>query len=162
MEQKVIAEIKASPLRRYVSVGVMFLAGALLVYAGTVGAEGSLLWKVTLVGLGIVILLFAERFRVSTSLSVFLTEAGLHDSTGRVLCGLDDILTLDKSAFSLKPNDGFLIKLKSPPGRAYVPGMWWRFGRFLGVGGVTQKNHTKFVADYLALMVAEHQKLDQQ
>ena len=40
-------------------------------------------------------------------------------------------------------------------GHAWAPGMWWRVGRRVGVGGLTGGAESRAVADALAAMLVE-------
>ena len=76
---------------------------------------------------------------------------GLRDGNGRLLCRMDQIAGVDRGAFAFKPSNGFLVKLKEPMPRVWQPGLWWRLGRRIGVGGVTPAGQGKFMADMIAL-----------
>jgi hypothetical protein len=91
----------------------------------------------------------------ATGLSVDLTAAGLSDSTGRIIAPLAEIRSIDRGAFAFKPSNGFLVRLKTRQPRAWAPGLWWRFGRSVGVGGVTSRDQAKLMAEFLAAMLAE-------
>ncbi|MEM7489248.1 MAG: hypothetical protein AAF390_09015, partial [Pseudomonadota bacterium] len=87
--------------------------------------------------------------------SLVLDRRGLYQADGVPVAPLDAIASIDRALFTFKPSNGFLIRLKDPLGRAWVPGMWWRMGRRVGVGGVTRGAETKIVADALSAMVAQ-------
>lgn len=87
-----------------------------------------------------------------------LTTTGLYDHTGAAIAPLDNIDKVDRALFTFKPSNGFLVRLKTPGPRAWQPGMWWRVGTRVGVGGVTSGAATKIVADTLSMMVADRDK----
>jgi len=66
-----------------------------------------------------------------------------------------DIERVDRGVFAFKPSNGFLVRTREPSARAWRPGLWWRFGRRIGVGGVTSANQTKAMSEILAAMLAE-------
>ncbi|MEM9031633.1 MAG: hypothetical protein AAGB18_03220, partial [Pseudomonadota bacterium] len=70
---------------------------------------------------------------------------------GRVLASLGDIKGVDRGAFAFKPSNGFLLRLHDPGVRAWVPGVWWRSGRYLGVGGLLPASETRAVAEAISL-----------
>lgn len=85
-----------------------------------------------------------------------LTRSELREVGGRVLCSVDNVARVDRGAFAFKPAGGFLIRLKEPEGaRVYSPGVWWRWGRTLAVGGVTARQDGKNVADMMIVMMVE-------
>ena len=81
------------------------------------------------------------------------------DSDGTVIARLDNIEKVDRSAFAMKPSNGFLIILKEPGPRVWRPGLWWRLGRRVAVGGVTNGAHTRPMADMMKLKLAGDQEL---
>ena len=100
-------------------------------------------------------MLNARFLRSRYTLLDLLDETGLRQEDGTPIAPLDDIASIDRALFSFKPSNGFLIRLRAPLGRAWVPGMWWRIGRRVGIGGVTGGAETKMMADALSMMVAE-------
>jgi hypothetical protein len=74
-----------------------------------------------------------------------------------VLARIDDVVAVDRGMFAIKPSNGFMLKLKTPAPRAWHPGLWWRLGRRLAVGGVTPGSQTRPVADIISVMIAERQ-----
>lgn len=71
--------------------------------------------------------------------------------TGRPLALMEDIQEIERGMFALKPSNGFVVRLKTKAAPAWAPGLWWRTGRRLGVGGVTSAGAAKAMADLLAL-----------
>lgn len=130
----------------------MLLAlGLLLLYLAVDTPPASLFLQVFLIALGLGSLLMAESIRRATATGLVLTEEGLIDGTGRVLCSFDNIEGVERGAFAFKPSNGFLVRLRRPEPRAWQPGLWWRFGRRLGIGGVTPAGQGKYMADVIAL-----------
>jgi hypothetical protein len=82
-----------------------------------------------------------------------LTETEIRTSNGEVLARMDEILAVDRGAFAFKPSNGFTLKLNTKKPRAWAPGLWWRFGRRVGVGGVTSAGQAKFMAEQIALRI---------
>ena len=80
-----------------------------------------------------------------------LTKAGIEDQSGALLCPIEEIARVDRSAFAFRPSTGFLIRLKSPAQIGWHPGLWWRFGTRLGVGGLTSSSQSKAMASLLML-----------
>jgi hypothetical protein len=81
----------------------------------------------------------------------------LTDSEGTVLARVEDIVAVNRGAFAIKPSNGFTLTLKNPAPRAWQPGLWWRLGRRVAVGGVTPGSQARPMADIIAVMVARRQ-----
>ena len=103
--------------------------------------------------MGAVALWLARQIWRATGRSLALTPAGIYDSDGRCLCVLDNVARVERGAFAFKPANGFVVHLKTPMARVWAPGLWWRVGRRLGVGGVTPAGPGRAMADMLALRV---------
>jgi hypothetical protein len=150
-----IATLTPAPLRRALSFSVLFALGVMLVYlAFTVPGAGVLTRAVLVVG-GIGAIVLADKQRRATSLSIVMTATGLYESTGREICQLDDITGIDRGAFAFKPSNGFLIRTKSSGARAWAPGLWWRLGRRIGIGGVVPASQAKLMSDAITVRLAE-------
>jgi hypothetical protein len=61
---------------------------------------------------------------------------------------------VERGAFALKPSNGFTLVMKHKSPRAWAPGIWWRTGYRVGVGGVTAAGQSRFMAEQIALMIA--------
>lgn len=146
--------ISASPGRRLIGVGTMTALGALVLYLALTEAGMGLGWKLVLAAGGGVALWLAHRMWEATGHALILTEEALMDSDGTVIAELDNIEKVDRSAFAMKPSNGFLIVLKVPGPRVWRPGLWWRIGRRVAVGGVTNGAHTRPMADMIKLKLA--------
>ncbi|MBV1869090.1 MAG: hypothetical protein KUG69_14485 [Marinosulfonomonas sp.] len=152
----VVAEVAPSPGRRFVAVAMLAVLGTMVVYLTFSAPPESLLWRVLLVVVGVAALFLADMLRRSTLHKIELTDDVLRDTSGRELCRIDDIAAVERGAFAFKPSHGFLIRTKTTQPRAWAPGLWWRFGRKIGVGGVTPSGQAKFMAELIALRVVEN------
>jgi hypothetical protein len=47
-----------------------------------------------------------------------------------------------------------MLRLSDKAPRAWYPGLWWRMGRRVGIGGVTSAAQTKAMAEIIAAMIA--------
>lgn len=79
----------------------------------------------------------------------------LTDDSGVELCRLEEIETVERGFVLLKPSTGFLITLKAPRPFAWAPGLWWRWGRKIGVGGATSRAAGKMMAEAISLALAQ-------
>lgn len=155
MSDEIIATLKPTMARRGFAVGVIAALGAMLLYLAVTNPPQSPVWLVFLIGLGVVALWGAERLFRATEKPLELTRTELREVGGRVLARVDEIEGVERGAFAFKPSNGFLLKLRTPAERVWAPGLWWRFGRRVGVGGVTPGNAAKNMAEALAIMIAE-------
>ena len=48
-----------------------------------------------------------------------------------------------------------MLKTRTPGPRVWRPGIWWRIGRRVGIGGVMPGHQTKAMAEILAALQAE-------
>ncbi|MEL6585102.1 MAG: hypothetical protein AAFY65_11355 [Pseudomonadota bacterium] len=152
--------LRPSAPRRLFGLGVQLLLGGLLIYIGVAYPPAHAGWQVFLCAFGVVALVMAQRGWRGSAQGLVLDDRGLHQEDGTAIAPLDQIASVDRALFSFKPSNGFLIRLKAPLGRAWVPGMWWRVGRRVGIGGVTGGAETKIVADALSMMVAQRDGTD--
>jgi len=155
MPDTVLATVRPSNFRRAMAVGMLGVLGALLIYVAFTSPPEVLLWQVVMLAVGVGCLMLGQRVWQATSVSIELTEDGLRDSAGRVLCGMAQMESIERGALAFKPSNGFVIRLSEPGTRAWAPGLWWRFGRRLGVGGVTSVHQGKAMADRIAMRLAE-------
>ena len=149
----VLAVVGASPARRMTACGVVYMLGLLLIYLVFIEPPAFIL-AALIIGFGASILLLAENLRRATRNEITLTAEGLFESTGETLALMDDIISIDRGAFAFKPSNGFTLKLKTKQPRSWAPGLWWRFGRFVGVGGAVSAGQAKFMAEQIALQIA--------
>lgn len=154
--EETIAILRVSPARRLFGVAVQVALGLLLIWVALTLPERQLVIQGLLAILGAGALWQAANVWRATAVDVVLTRGGLRDSTGRVIADLDKIQTINRGAFAFKPSNGFSLKLTEPAPRAWVPGVWWRLGTRVGVGGATSAKAAKQMADVLALMQAGH------
>lgn len=153
------AILTPSAPRRYLAAGVLFSLGAMLIWLGIFRPPSTFLWQIYLVGLGAIMLWITTKLWLATKNGIVLSEDGLTDTSGKLICAMDNIRDIERGAFSFKPSNGFLVRTKTPLPRGWAPGLWWSFGTRLGVGGVTPAQQSKFMAEALALHLAGGIKL---
>lgn len=154
-ESEIIATVMPSSVRRYAGLLMLTILGGLLVYVALATPPASILWRLFLLGLGGLVLWLVEKMRRATLVGVVLTAEGLHTTDGQLLVAVDQMVGVVRGSFSLKPSNGFSVLTKDRQARAWAPGLWWRFGKRVGVGGVTAASQAKFMSEVLAAMLAE-------
>ncbi|HDR29596.1 hypothetical protein [Rhodovulum sp.] len=155
-----LAVLHVSAPRRIFALGVLMMLALLLLLVALVQPPEDLVWRGFLAVLGLATLVLGEAMRRATTCALRLTRAGLVDSAGRELARLDEILRVERGAFALKPSNGFTVLLKAGRPLAWVPGIWWRIGRRIGVGGVTSAFEARAMADILATVLIERDRAE--
>jgi hypothetical protein len=149
-DSEILATVSPSVMRRMSGLTVLITLGGLLLYMGASAASASPLWRIFLISFGVFILWAADRMRRATLSGVVLTVDGLFDTDGNLLAAMDDIVSVERGSFALKPSNGFSVRTVSRQAFGWAPGLWWRYGRRVGVGGVTAAPQAKFMAELLA------------
>ncbi|AVO39554.1 hypothetical protein [Pukyongiella litopenaei] len=152
--QVVLAEVGVSAPRRWLGVAMLTVIGGLVIYVAlaTPPAPG---WQAFLIATGLAALWVAERMRRATGSRIELTMTELRETGGETIALVAEIEAVDRGFFALKPSNGFLLRTRQPGSRRWRPGLWWRMGRRVGVGGVTPARQTKMMSEMLAAMLAE-------
>ena len=84
-----------------------------------------------------------------------LTREALREKGGAVLVRMDQIATVNRGVFAFKPSNGFVIITHAPQPLQWNPGLWWRVGRRIGVGGVAPAVQAKYMADVIQAILTE-------
>jgi len=152
---EILATVTASPARRWMGVLTMYALAGLLFWIAF-SQPPSVQWLVFLLVVGAGSLWLAERMRRATQRVITLTRTELRDSEGDVIAYVADVMRVDRGVFAFKPSNGFLIRTSTPAGpRAWQPGVWWRMGNQIGIGGMTPGRQTKPMSEILSFMIAE-------
>lgn len=154
-EREPLIEIRPAPARRAAAVGMSAVLGLLLLWVAAAAPPRDLGWLAFLLGAGAASLWLAWWQWRATAQGLVLSRAGLAETGGRLLAALDEIEAVERGVLAFKPSGGFLVRLRRPAARHWAPGLWWRMGRRLGVGGVTGRAETRAMAELLAVMLAE-------
>ena len=151
-ENGVYARIYAAPMRRLFAYVMLLGLGALLLWL-VFTAPPTAGWALLMVLIALGALYLAERMRRATATVLELTADELRDSTGRVLARVEDIEKIDRGVFAFKPSNGFVLKTKESEPAAWAPGLWWRIGRRVGVGGVVPSAPAKYMAEVIGAWI---------
>lgn len=155
-EHGVYARVQASQARRILAYGVLFALGVLLIYL-PLARPPDLVWTIFMLALGFYILWIAERLRRATLGAIELTDTDIRTHDGQVLAEMNEIAEVDRGVFAIKPSNGFTLILANKKPRGWAPGLWWRIGRRVGVGGVTSAGQAKFMAEQIAFRLQQRQ-----
>ncbi|MFP4275573.1 MAG: hypothetical protein ACLFRU_11165 [Paracoccaceae bacterium] len=160
MDEKVLSVVEASGPRRVIALAMLVGLGGLLLYIAFATPPRVLGWQLFLLVAGAGALWLAERMRRATAGRLVLTARALTDADGTVLARIDELEKLDRGVFAFKPSSGFLLKLRHPGPAEWRPGLWWRLGRRVGVGGVTPRYQTRAMAELIELRLARRDASD--
>lgn len=135
-----------------IGVAILLALGGLIAQIALSGdfASGA---RVALLVVAAGVVLMARTLWLSGRVALELSDGALREAgpDGRVIARVADLRSVDRGAFAFKPSNGFLIRLGRRGSTAWVPGVWWRLGRFVGVGGLVPGHQTKLVAELLSL-----------
>lgn len=156
-EDEIVATVAASFGRRVLGIGMLAFLGVLVIYVALTNPP-ELGWQLFLIAFGIIALMVADAMRRSTALRLELTREELRDSGGDVIARVAEITSIDRGAFAFKPSNGFLLRTSTSSPRSWRPGLWWRMGSRVGVGGMTPGRQTKNMAEIIAILIAEREQ----
>ena len=142
-------KISASQPRRWLGVGMLMFLGGLMIYVAF-ATPPAFAWQMFLLLMGGASLWVGDKMRRATEGWIELTDDARVTHGGEVIARIDDIEKVERGMLAFKPSNGFMIKTKTPAARRWEPGLWWRMGRRIGVGGVTPASQSKVVADLIS------------
>ncbi|MGR3467741.1 MAG: hypothetical protein ACU0CI_07650 [Shimia sp.] len=147
-----IGILRVAPARRWLALAMLFgltvLFGALAAQPG-MGAG----WRATIVLASLACLAMALRFHRATANDIVLRADGLYETDGTQIAALSNIAGVEKGMFAFKPSGGFGVTLREPAPARWRPGLYWRAGRRVGVGGVTARHQGRMCAEALQALV---------
>lgn len=149
----VLQSLSASRLRLFSILALLLIFAAIMVQIAVELPSDRLATKAGLALLGAVLIWQAVRVWSSSRHRIELTPTGLRWSkTGAYLARIEDIRDVNTSIIAFRPATGFLVILNAPAPAATAPGLWWRVGKRIGIGGVTAKYEAKAMAEMLREM----------
>ncbi len=156
----ILATVSPSGARRFMGISVLSVLGGGLLFIGLTKPPADLGWLLFMVGFGVGTLALAEALRRATGVSLELTPTELRESNGRRVLRVDQVAAVERGTFAIKPSNGFLIRLSETPegGGHWAPGLWWRLGRRVGVGGITSASESKTMAEVLSALVVHRKR----
>ncbi len=154
---EVLARITPKPARRVFATGVTGILGIILIYIAAAFPPAELVWLAFLIALGALCVFWAWRVWQASAAVLELTRREMREAGGRQLFLTDEVDRVDNSPFAFKPAAGFLVHLKTRHPRVYAPGLWWRAGRRVAIGGVTGRAEGKAVVELLNVILADRE-----
>ena len=152
---EIIAKLEPSLGRRWVGVVALTVAGVALIAIVLLRPPSSALVQVVAILLGGLFLWQAQWNLRVTRLGLYVTRQGIYDSEGQMIVALSDIEEVDRGIFAFKPSNGFLLRLFHPEQARWAPGLYWRIGRRMGVGGATNPAQTRKLAETIEMLLME-------
>lgn len=140
--------------RRVAVCGVLLLLSVWGVWVSSTGGPAGAGPRLTMAGVALSAGLAALALWRATDVTLTLTEEALTDSRGRVLARLDQVQGVERGALSMAPTGGFVLRLSAPATVHWVPGVWWRLGTRVGIGGTTPRLMTREMALLIEAMIA--------
>ncbi len=147
----ILVVINPSQTRRWIGILSLVALGGLLIWVAFAGRP-AFQWQIGFFIGGIAALWASDAMRRATCDRLELTSIELRTDKGVRLALVEDVRSVERGAFAFKPSNGFLARLKKPYPRAWSPGLWWRFGKFLGVGGVVPGGQARALAEVLTAL----------
>ena len=152
----VLATLRASPLRRAFALFALGSLGAVFVYLA-IALQTGLAYRLALIAIAVPAFIAFDRMRQASRGTFTVTDDGLwfNDTLLAPMAGIERV---EVGMFALKPTNGFAVIMQGKAANTIAPGMYWQFGRRIGVGGVTEPGAAKFMADTLIVLLKERVK----
>lgn len=145
---KPLAYIIPPKLKRYFFTILSLILAILLLYEGLsffiVSGE-----RLGFILVGIFLLGLTYLFYFNTGKALILYEDRLVSTDGELLFELNNVASIENGLFSFKPSNGVLFHLKEPMSLKWKLGLWWRFGKRVGIGGCTQKSSINLAVEVI-------------
>jgi len=158
MPDTAIFSLRTSLPRCLFGVGVLGALGGLLFAIAIAAPPADTVWLVFFLLAGALSVWAAWGLAQRVRDGLVLTGEGLFALNGQCLCRIDEIRAVERGFGTFKPSGGFLIRLRAPGPRIWVPGLWWRLGRTIGVGGVFRAGELRALAEILQGICAERER----
>ncbi|MDE0111848.1 MAG: hypothetical protein OXI87_06855 [Albidovulum sp.] len=150
---EVLCSLEPSPSRALIGAFMLVLLAGFLFYIGFGDTSTHLASRVAIPALGIASLYSAFRIYSVSQDKILLTRDALRTRDGTLVANVGNIERVETGLLAMKPSNGFLVVLKEPMRRAWYPGLWWRFGKRIGIGGITSKHGGKVMAGAIASLM---------
>ena len=99
-----------------------------------------------IVVLGLWLKRFLNRY---SKIGFLINELGMFNLDESLIFKMDEIERIDVSPYTFKSANGFIILLKTKSSFKFIPGLYWRLGNRISIGGLVSKNESKFLSTTL-------------
>lgn len=154
-EPDVLIQLYPSPFKRGFSVLCTGVFGLFLIYLAASLPPVSAGWRMVLAAIGLGAAWFGWRIWRATARAVVLRADGLFDSAGRVIAPIELLDAADRGVFAVKPANGFSLRLTRAMPAGWAPGLWWRIGRRVGVGGTLPGGGARAMSDAISALLKD-------
>lgn len=151
--EKPVIYLKPVTAKRYVLLGMLYVLAGILAWVAVFQPPQSpalLVFLWVLAGGG---LLLANAAQKATAQGLQLRDGGIYTDAGDLVVSIAEVRKIERGVFAFKPSNGFILRLHSAQKRGWAPGLWWRFGRFVGIGGVTSKIQAEIMSETIAALI---------
>jgi hypothetical protein len=154
-DDRVLAVLRASGPRTSIGIASLAVLGAFLIWIAVTAPPADLGWLAVLLACGALSFWAAfEMYRAAQD-GIELTRRELRTTAGRTICKVADIKEVERGALAFKPSGGFVVHLSARQPFGWAPGIWGRWRRMVGVGGVTRGAEARAMADILSMVIAD-------
>ena len=84
-----------------------------------------------------------------SNVGFLINEIGLFNLDKSLICKIEDIEKVDVSPYTFKAANGFIVLLKTKNSFKAIPGLYWRLGKRISIGGLISKSESKFLSGTL-------------
>lgn len=154
---EIYARLDLSPIRRWIAILIIIGAGVACIYLAASRPPSSIAGTLSVLAVGLGFLWVGRFIHKRTSYGIVLSAEGLWLEDGTELAKFNNIEAVDRSIMAFKPSNGFAVKLHDPGRFGWAPGVWWRVGRRMGIGGATSRDQARHMADTLSAMLRGEQ-----
>jgi len=157
-EDLILARLWPSGPRRLIGTAILLSLGVFVLYLALWQAPSSILLRFFLLVFGVGVLFGCLQLWQSTEVGLELTAQELRETGGRRLALVSEMAAASRGPFAFKPSNGFMVVLEKPAPAVWAPGLWWRVGRRIGVGGVTSSSEARFMAEIIDGLIVSRKK----
>jgi hypothetical protein len=90
--------------------------------------------------------------------ALVLDLRGIADETGARIATWPEIARAHQSPFGLRPSGGIGLQLRSAAVPGWRPGLWWRWGRRAGLGGMLGRAGARELAAAILWQMDQHRQ----
>ena len=141
---------------KFLGGAIFFLLVFLLYTLSELNNENTLMTFFLLLGLVLLALWFKRFLKRYSKVGFQINSTGLYDLETNLICKIDDIHKVDVSPYTFKSANGFIVFSKTKSKFRSVPGLYWRLGNRISIGGLISKNESKFLSTTLLALIDEN------